>query len=91
MLKKFALFISLLVCASFAFADNSTYKSPFSLGTYPPSGATPYCLSGTPTIPAGYFVATVVNSSVSPISLSDGTNTYIATITGNAISCFIKQ
>jgi hypothetical protein len=91
MIKKYALFMGLLFCASIAVADNSTYKSPFSLGTYPPAGATPYCLSGTPTIPAGYFVATVVNSSISPISLSDGTNTYIATVVGNAIGCFIKQ
>ena len=57
----------------------------------PNAVATPYCLAANPASGVGYFVPVAVYSSVSPISLTDGANTYISTITGNAISCFIKQ
>lgn len=75
-----------------ASASNPIPVSVTGTGVQRATSASPYCLAGSPTVNAGYFVptaATTINSST--ISLTDGVNTYISALTSTSAGCFIKQ
>jgi len=87
MLKKIVFVSIVMGICGVAYA----IQSPFSLGTVPPPGATPYCLNSASSVPAGYMISTRIISTASPITVTDGTNIYAATVSGVSVSCFIKQ